>query len=188
MMKLVPEKTALLVIDVQWDYWKLKLPQVPPASLLFKLKTLIHFCRSRKVKVVYIKHISHNTRSMFFQEGTEGTEIMEEIKPLVEETVITKHTPGSFFNTNLNDILREAGIENLILTGMRTEHCCDTTTREAHALGYRNYFISDCTATFDIVEKNGEVIPREEIQKMTQAVLNNGFATVLSADEIMELF
>ena len=187
-MKLVPEKTALLVIDVQWDYWKLRLPQVPPASLLFKLKTLIHFCRSHKVKVVYVKHNSHSSISTFFQEGTEGAEIMEEIKPLAEETVITKHTPGAFFNTNLHDLLREKGIENLILTGMRTEHCCDTTTREAHALGYRNYFISDCTATFDIVEKNCEVIPREEIQKMTQAVLNNGFATIMDLEALISLF
>lgn len=188
MMKLVPENTALLVIDVQWDYWKLKLPQVPPASLLFKLKTLIHFCRSRKIKVVYIKHISHSSRSIFFQEETEGAEIMEEIKPLEEETVITKHTPGAFFNTNLHEMLREKEIENLILTGMRTEHCCDTTTREAHALGYRNYFISDCTATFDIVEKNGDVIPREEIQRMTQSILDNGFATVMNSEALMELF
>lgn len=188
MMKLVPEKTALLVIDVQWDYWRLKLPQVPPESLLCNLKALIHFCRGKNIKIVYVKHVTHSKRSNFFQEGTEGAEIMEEIKPQEDEILIVKHTPGAFFNTKLDETLKGWGIENLILTGMRTEHCCDTTTREAHALGYRNYFVSDCTATFDIVDKEREQIPREEIQRMTETILSNGFATVLSSENLMDLF
>ncbi|KXG78633.1 cysteine hydrolase family protein [Thermotalea metallivorans] len=188
MFKLIPEKTALLIIDVQWDFWKFKLPQVPPPTLLPNLKRLIQFCRSKNMKIVYIKHISHNRKSNFFQEGTEGAEIMEEIRPLPEDHIVIKHTPGAFFNSGLDDYLRKHTIENLVITGMQTDHCCDTTTREAHALGYRNYFITDCTATFDMIGENGERISREEIQRIETAILSNGFATCLTMEALMALF
>ena len=188
MPKLIPMKTALLVIDVQWDYWKIKLPQVPPAQFLYKLKTLISYCRKNNVKVIYIKHISRKERSNYFIEGTEGAEIMEEIKPLEGEEVVVKHTPGAFFNTNLNEILKEHNIENLIITGLMTDHCCDTTTREAYALGYKNYFMVDCTATFDMKDMDGKHISREEIQRIEMAILSNGFATCLDLDELINRF
>jgi nicotinamidase-related amidase len=188
MFKLMPEKTALLVIDVQWDFWKYKLPQVPPQNLLPNIKDLIQFCRSKNIQILYVKHITHNQKSSFFQEGTEGAEIMEEIKPLPEDHIVTKHTPGAFFNSGLDAYLREHGIENLVITGMQTDHCCDTTTREAHALGYRNYFIIDGTATFDMVGKDGEWIPREEVQRIEAAILSNGFATCLTKEEFEKLF
>jgi nicotinamidase-related amidase len=187
MFKLIPEKTALLVIDVQWDFWKYKLPQVPPPTLLTNIKDLIQNCRAKNVQIIYVKHISHNQSSSFFREGTEGAEIMEEIKPLPEDYIVTKHTPGAFFNSGLDEYLRKNGIENLVITGMQTDHCCDTTTREAHALGYRNYFIIDGTATFDMTGKNGERIPREEVQRVEAAILSNGFATCLTKEEFEKL-
>ena len=188
MLKLLPHKTALLVIDVQWDYWRIKLPQVPPAHFLKKLKSLISYCRNEKVKVIFIKHVSRNERSTYFNEGTEGVEIMEEIKPLENEDVIVKHTPGAFFNTNLQELLKENDIDSLVITGLMTDHCCDTTTREAHALGYRNYFIGDCTATFDMKDREGNHISREEIQRIELAILSNGFATCLDSEELLSRF
>lgn len=187
MLHVQPEKMALLVIDVQWDYWKLKLPQVPPATLLPKLKELISFCRSKNIKIIYVKHISPNQNSKYFREGTEGVEIMEEIKPQDGDEVIIKHMPGAFFNTSLQDILQEKGIENLIITGMMTDHCCDATAREAYALGYRNYFISDCTATFDLKDIHGQKISREEVQRVALAILSNGFAACLDTEAFMKL-
>ncbi|MBS3995695.1 MAG: cysteine hydrolase [Alkaliphilus sp.] len=188
MLKLLPQNTALLVIDVQWDFWRIKLPQVPPALFLKKLKKLIGFCREKGIKVIYIKHVSRSEMSTYFNEGTEGVEIMEEIKPLDDEAVIVKHSPGAFFNTNLQELLKENNIDSLLITGLMTDHCCDTTTREAHALAYRNYFINDCTATFDMKDREGNNISREEIQRIELAILSNGFATCLNSDELMDCF
>ncbi|MFZ5969364.1 MAG: cysteine hydrolase family protein [Bacillota bacterium] len=187
MSRLQSDKTALLVIDVQWDFWRWKLPQVPPEYLLTNLKKMIQFCRNEGIKVIYMKHISQNDWSEYFIEGTEGVEIMEEIKHLPEDIIVTKHTPGGFFGTDLHEILQKQGIENIVITGLQTDHCCDTTTREAHALGYRTYFIEDCTATFDVTGRKGERISREEIQRVEIAVLSSGFATCLTTDEFIRL-
>jgi nicotinamidase-related amidase len=110
-------------------------------------------------------------------------DIREEIKPLENEPVVIKRTPGSFFNTNLEELLKNREIENVIITGMMTNHCCDTTTREASARGYKTMVINDCVRTFDLKGIDGKLIPRETIQYVTLSILQ-GFAKIVSLDDL----
>lgn len=185
-MKLNPTETAVLVIDIQNDYWKP--PRLPRESFIRTTRELIEFCRNQGAKIVYIKHASEKPTATSFKEGTEGFEIYRELTPHPGDPIIIKHTPGSFYQTNLDEVLKGSNIKNLIITGIQTQKCCDTTTREASARKYNCFFVTDAVETFDFKGVNDEVIDRDLIAKVTFATLKNGFATVLPFHELKELF
>lgn len=165
-------KTALLVIDVQNFYWK----DESHDEYIKTMQELLDFSRKEGVTIIYVKHVWGNSPedSIF--------NIREEIEPQAGEQVVIKRTPGSFFDTGLEELLKSKGIENIIITGMKTNHCCDTTTREASARGYKTYVMSDGVRTFDITGIDGNVIPRETIQYVTLAILQ-GFAKVVPFED-----
>ena len=130
-------KEALIIIDVQNDFFQdgkmeLKNPLVP----LENIKKLLAKFRDEKKEIVFIQHIAAREEAGFFIKNTGGAEIHEEINPLDSEKVVIKNYPNSFFNTDLDEYLREKEVESLVITGMMTHMCVDSTTRAAKDLGY----------------------------------------------------
>jgi len=176
MPKLSSTKTALLVIDVQNFYWGTETHE----EYIAKLSKVIESARSRGLFVIYVKHVwGDNPEDSTF-------DIREEIKPLENDPIVIKRTPGSFFNTNLEELLKSRQIENVIITGMKTNHCCDTTTREASARGYNTMIIKQGVRTFDLEGIDGQMIPRETVQYVTLSILQ-GFAQCISFKDYMKL-
>ena len=105
-------------------------------------------------------------------------EISERIAPRPDDIVINKYCPNSFLGTELNDCLRSLGVEKLIVCGMMTHMCVDTTVRAAMDHGYAVTLVADACATKDI-ELNGEVIPAETVQKTYIASLAGVFAEIV---------
>lgn len=170
------DKTALIVIDVQNFYWK----EEAHEEYIERMKELLAYARSNGLFIIYVKHVwGDNPDDTLFH-------IREEIKPLENEPIVIKRTPGSFFNTTLETLLKNRGIENIIITGMKTNHCCDTTTREASARGYKTFVISDCVRTFDLKGIDGNIIPRETIQYVTLSILQ-GFAQIISLNDLKKM-
>ena len=80
--------------------------------------------------------------------------------------------------------LRNHGIERLIVTGIRTEQCCETTTRHASDLGYAVIYAMDATLTFPIVSGSGRELGVADIRERTEMVLEGRFAKVLRAEAV----
>lgn len=181
-MKFNSKKTALLLIDVQNDYWEF--PQTPEPKLLSNLTQILNFCRNKGFLIIHVQHISLK-KGKYFQSQTKGVEIKAEVSPLVDEISIFKHTPGCFFETSLEETLKKHEIEDIIITGLQTHHCCDTTCREASAHGYNVTIIGDAVGTFDIEGIDNKTIPRELLQYVTLSILAEGFATCINTSELI---
>ncbi|WP_320991716.1 cysteine hydrolase family protein [Hungatella sp.] len=175
-------KKALLIIDVQNDYFPNgKCPLYKPEAALNTIKDLLKKFRKQNLPVIYIRHESlHGT---FFNPNTDGVQIHHDIKPLDTETVIVKHEPNSFYETDLQNKLVENEITELVVCGMMTHMCIDTTIRAAKDYGYEITLISDGCATKDL-EWNGVTLPASLIQSTYMASLNQKFANIKLGAEI----
>jgi nicotinamidase-related amidase len=180
-----PEKTALLLVDVQNDYWLP--PREPRDRFVRTAQALLELARESGMLVVHVQHARREPGKGGFQQGTRGFEIHPSVAPMPGEPRVVKHTASSFHETELDAILKVAGIDTVIVSGMQTQKCCDTTARAAKALGYRCCFVTDAVETFDLTGPDGLVVDRDEIARVTFATLHNGFAEVVSLARLEEL-
>lgn len=169
---------ALLIIDVQNDYFPGGTCELYHAyEAEDRIKLLIEESRRVRRPIVYIQHINPPDET-FFLEGTYGCEISERIKPLSVNKVILKYYPNSFLETELDSYLKEQGIRKLIVCGMMTHMCVDTTVRAAMDYGYEVDLVADACATMDL-EISGEIIPAQLVQKTFLASLDGIFAHIV---------
>ena len=144
-------------------------------KVLQTLQELIRECRSNDIPVIYIQH--NGPKDHPLEKGTDGWRIHAAIAPQEGDNIVEKTTPDSFHNTNLSEVLQEKEIEHVILSGMQTEYCVDTTTR-ACSEGYKVTLVSDAHSTF-----NTEVLRAEDIVKHHNAVLG-AFADVVAVKDL----
>lgn len=140
-------KKALLVIDVQNGMFQEGNVVYQGDRLLRNLKDLITLARSNKTPIFYIQHTAPAGKPLEY--GTKGWEIHPEISPNTQDVIIQKTTPDSFFNTTLDNELKKQGIEHLVITGIQTEACVDTTCRRAFSMGYKVTLVCDAHSTRD---------------------------------------
>lgn len=181
-------KTALVIIDVQNDYFpdgKNELVNSLEASL--KAKDLLEHFRRRNLHVVHIRHLSVRPGSTFFIPGTEGAEIHASAQPLQNEKIITKNYPNSFRETNLHDYLQEQQIEHLVISGMMTHMCIDSTARAGKDLGYRITIAEDACATKDLTFREYK-IPAQEVHRAFMAGLSHSYAEIKTSPELIEQY
>ena len=159
-------KEALIIIDVQNDYFEGGACELHnPRQAEERIAELISESRRIGRHIIYIRHINPDDET-FFNEG------------IPTDIVINKYCPNSFLGTELNDCLRSLGVEKLIVCGMMTHMCVDTTVRAAMDHGYEVSLVADACATMDL-EINGEVIPAETVQKTYIASLAGIFAKIV---------
>lgn len=179
------EKTALLVVDMQNDYFpggKMELHGSVEAGR--RAAQLLGCFRQRGWPVIFIQHISVRPGGTFFLPGTVGADIYGEVQPLLGETVIQKHFPNSFRETVLLDHLREALISRLIVCGMMTHMCIDATVRAAFDYGYNCLLAADACATKDL-QFQGNTIPAEYVHRSFLAALHGTYGKVMNAAEVI---
>ncbi|MFC4749209.1 cysteine hydrolase family protein [Flavobacterium branchiicola] len=182
------EKTALIIIDIQNDYFPggaMELVEAEKAGQ--KAKEVLSYFRENKMEVIHVQHIALQEGATFFLPNTKGAEINKIVAPLANEKIFTKNYPNSFRDTKLLEYLKENNITNLVFAGMMTDVCVDATVRASMDNGFKNIVISDAVATRDR-ELNGETIPAAQINKAFLAGLNalgGLYANVLSSDEFL---
>jgi len=173
-------KKALLIIDIQNDYFpggRKVLVGAEAASQNARL--VLENCRKEGIPVIYVQHINDREGAQFFLPHTEGINIHNNVKPLPDEKVIIKHFPNSFRETELLQYLESLEIRELIICGMMTHMCIDTTVRAARDLGLVNLLIGDACATLDL-NINDKKIDAENVHNAFLAALNSSFATVVT--------
>ena len=169
---------ALLIIDVQNDYFPGGTNELHnPYEAEKRIQELIAESRKCDRPVVYIQHINPPD-DYFFLDGTYGAEISDRIRPEPGDKVIIKHYPNSFLETELDSYLKGLGVTTLIVCGMMTHMCVDTTVRAAMDYGYQVKLAANACATMDL-EIAGEIIPADIVQKTFIASLEGVFATVI---------
>ena len=174
-----PDRCALVVIDVQEGFDDPSWGRRSNPDCEANVAALIGEWRAAARPLVYVRHDSREPGSPL-RPGTPGNSL----KPVVDgepDLFVTKEVNSAFYgDPPLDDWLRGRGIDSIAVCGITTNHCCETTARMAGNLGYRVLFVGDATATFDRRALDGGVIPAEEIQRVTEANLNEEFAEVVS--------
>jgi nicotinamidase-related amidase len=175
---------ALLVIDMQKEYFKeggfLRIPDGPKVAE--NLLALMDVARSRSVDIIHVRHIGKGPQDATFRAGSDAVEFIDGFIPKPGEPVITKTRPGSFYLTDLGEILSRCGIDGVIIGGLMSFMCCDTTSREAHARGYSVHFLSDGTAAIDIGN-----VSAPTIHAVTCAVQGLVFANVVTTQQMIDI-
>jgi nicotinamidase-related amidase len=177
-------KTALIVIDVQKDYFPGgKHELVNPLEAAKKSYMLLQCFREHGGHHVHIQHISKKPDATFFISGDRGTDIHDSVAHFEGEPIVYKHEPNSFLNTNLLELLKSWGIERVVICGMMTHMCVDATARAASDLGFDVIVAEDACATRDL--KYGDtVIPAEHVHKAFLAALKS-YGRVMKSEEIL---
>lgn len=178
---------ALILIDIQQgfdqtDHWGGGRNN-PDAEQ--KAGALLAYFRQHQWPVYHIQHCSTSPNSPLRPEHP-GNAIQEVVKPLNQEPVYTKEVNSAFIGTPLEQVLNEAGTQDLVMAGLTTDHCVSTSVRMAANLGFNVELIEDATATFDKTDRHGKHYPAQLIHETAIASLDQEFAEVLSLSEFLQ--
>ncbi|MDF2923018.1 MAG: nicotinamidase-like amidase [Paenibacillaceae bacterium] len=178
-------QSALVLIDIQQDYFpggknELQAPDAAAAQAALALE----FYRRKGLPVYHVRHESIKPGAGFFLPGTPGAEIHPAVAPWRDEPVIVKHAPNAFLRTGLKQELLGHKITQLVIVGMMTHMCIDTTVRAAQDFGFSVVVLEDACATKDLMWGE-ERIPAGTVQKTIMASLNGTFARVIGAERFL---
>ncbi|MEO5688314.1 MAG: isochorismatase family protein [Burkholderiaceae bacterium] len=180
-------QTALLMIDVQESF-----PQRPYWSqsgadvFLKHVNALIAGAQSCGIPIVRVFHTDGpQAPENPFAHGSEYVRPLTGLAPFEAALTIEKHRHSALVGTPLGTWLVANGIRRVIVAGIRTEQCCETTTRHASDEGWEVDFVGDATLTFDMTTPSGKTLSAAEIRERTETVLVNRFATLATVDEAL---
>ncbi|MFQ5758223.1 MAG: cysteine hydrolase family protein [Candidatus Bathyarchaeia archaeon] len=169
--------TALLIIDMQVGNFSGPDPIYRGNELLERVKSLIIKARSAQTPILYVQNNGGSGDPDEY--GTPGWEIHPSVAPVEENVVVQKQTPDAFHETNLHHELGSRGIKKLVIAGLQTEYCIDTTCRRAFSLGYDVILVKDAHSTWDSMRFTAQQIIEHHNQ-----VLGGWFATLKKEREI----
>lgn len=186
MASLPVRHTALIVVDVQKAFDELeaagKRRNNPHA--VKRINDILADFRAKRALVIHVRHASRNPDSRF-RPDRPGYAVQDEAREQPGEPVIVKHVNSSFIGTDLEARLRERDIKYVVIVGATTNHCVETTTRMAGNLGFNAKLVGDATWTFDLEGIDGEHIPADQVHAMTLANLQDEFAEIVTASDVM---
>jgi len=189
--------TALIVIDVQESFRQQpRWAAISNPGVAGQAGRLVAAARARGDLVVWVLHAEPGTGTVF--DPAHGhVRLMDGLDPRPGELMITKTSHNAFTTTNLQQHLTASGISDLVVCGIRTEQCCETTARVASDLGYGVTFVTDATATSPIEHRDAppgrsveeiladpRTLPVDDIITRTEYALAGRFATIATVAEL----
>jgi nicotinamidase-related amidase len=185
-MSLRTEKAALLVIDMQDFFLNPDSPTYVDGgpAIIHKIVEIINVFRRAKRPVIFTRHVHHpdgldaGIMGWWWEgmciEGSPESEIHRDLRPLPREKVILKRRYSAFFNTDLEIVLRCLNAEDLVVSGIMTNMCCESTARDAYYRDLRVFFLADGTASIN-----------EQMHLASLLNLAFGFAFITTANDII---
>ncbi|WP_341947158.1 isochorismatase family protein [Microbacterium sp. LWH11-1.2] len=173
--------TALLVIDAQESFRQRADDWAATANpaVLDNIAHLVEHARTVGDPVVWITHSEPGTGGVF-DPALGFVRVISELGPRHEEAAVTKTTINAFTSTDLQERLEGTGIRRVVICGIRTEQCCETTARVAADLGFDVEFVTDATTTSAIPSRGAlAAVSGDDIMRRTESILSaRGFATI----------
>jgi nicotinamidase-related amidase len=171
---------ALVVVDVQESFrarpeWE----QIANPKIAEPVNRLVGLARAAGDLVVWVLHTEPGSQGVFDPEQGQVRLLEELERPRPGEPVLQKTSHNAFTTTNLQQLLIEAGVRELMVCGIRTEQCVETTARVGSDLGYRVVFVTDATTTNPV---GG--LTADQIIERTEAVLRDRFARIATVAEL----
>lgn len=175
-------KTCLIVIDVQESFRHRPYFTATDLPNYFAAQNaLIDQCIASGVPIVRVLHTDGPaTADNPFALESGWVTPMAELRPFEPAASFIKHRHSALVGTGLDVWLTQQGIQKLLVSGIRTEQCCETTTRHASDLGWAVDFHLDATLTWDMQNLDGSVLTAADIKARTAAVLKDRFATIVT--------
>jgi ureidoacrylate peracid hydrolase len=185
-MKINREQSALLVVDMQYFFLDPASPTYTCGgqAIIPNIQKIIRAFRQAGRPVIYSRHVHHpdgldaGIMGWWWEgmclEGSPESEIHRDIAPIGNEKVINKHRYSAFYNTDLETVLRTLKVVDLVMTGIMTNMCCESTTRDAYFRDYRVFFTADGTGSVT-----------EEMHLASLLNLAFGFAWVTDIDTVI---
>lgn len=173
--------TALLIIDVQLGIFMRKeydgMAVYQEEAFLANLQSLIAKARAAKAPIIYIQHMYKDFPLM--EKGQTLWTVHPAIAPQAGDIVVEKKHADAFYESDLEKVLRGLGAKRLIITGLQTAYCVDTTCRRAHSLGFDNILVSDGHSTLD-----SDILTASQIIAHHNEVLGSQFAVTMEAAKV----
>lgn len=174
-------KRALLVIDVQNEYFTGKLPISYPQGSLERITQAMDAAQQAEIPLVVIQHSAPQADSATFRRQSAAWELHPVLAKYTPALRLEKSFPGSFTGTALETWLRDNGITTVVISGYMTQMCCDTTARQAMHLGFDVEFLSDATGTLAFTNSAGAV-SAEELHRAILVTQQLRFSHVLTTE------
>jgi nicotinamidase-related amidase len=180
-------KTCLIVIDAQESFRHrpyFSANDMP--AYLNAQNALIHGCIQRGIPIVRVFHVDGpQDSSNAFSHASGHIRPIDGLADFDAAHTVHKSRHSALVGTGLDVWLTQQGIQKLIISGIRTEQCCETTTRHASDLGWQVDYVLPATLTFDMQNADGSTLSAADIKTRTATVLEGRFARVCSAEQAL---
>lgn len=171
---------GLLIVDVQRAMFECDGGVYKGLEVLERIERLLSTARNTEVPVIFIQHTEQSGE---YGKGTDTWQIHERLKPLPNEVVVEKHYWDAFQKTELESVLKAYGLRKLIVVGMQTEYCMDTTIRNAFSRGYQLMGVKGCHTTYD-----SPVLQAADAIHHHESIWDGRFLTMLTLEEAEAYF
>jgi nicotinamidase-related amidase len=189
---------ALIVIDVQESFrqqpaWA----HTANPDIVEKVNRLVEHARSSGDAVIWVLHAEPGSGGAF-DPANGHVRLIDGLSPIDGEPTLVKRSHNAFTTTNLQQLLTIEGIRDVIICGIRTEQCCETTARVASDFGYRVTFVTEATTTNAIAHRDAptgvgveevladpRTLPADAVLARTEYALAGRFATIKTVDEVV---
>ncbi|MFC0397685.1 cysteine hydrolase family protein [Paraburkholderia rhizosphaerae] len=181
-----PAKTALLVIDFQNEYFNGKLPIPDGKKALTNAVRLIERADADGIAVYHVQHVNP-AGSPVFAEDSATSHIHAGIQPAAHHQLVRKRSVSVFPTTDLDQQLKQKGIDTLIVTGLMTHACVAGAARDAVPLGYRVIVADDACATRDLDLRDNETVTNNVLHRAALVSIADTFGDVMTTDALLGL-